>query len=340
MDVINVLNSSEIIKIEQLYTNIAKSITSSLEISKVIAAIMEQIEGYFCPNNWSLLRLDPLTQELYFVVAKGLDAEIAGTIRLKLGEGIAGYVAQTGQSIFIEDAKSDNRFSSKLDQLSGFETKSLIAVPIIFQDRVLGIIEIINPINKNSFSMHELNILQTIADFSAIALENAITHEKMAWISIHDPLTKIYNRAEFENLMQTCRGSHDANHHAAEYVIAIGIDINDFKYVNDTYGHASGDQVLVQTATILQSYCRRNDYAFRVGGDEFIMIIMDLREKDVQPVLNRIRAKMSEDAHHLDYGCSFSFGIASGLKAELPQLTKLADDSMYVNKASKRLSHT
>lgn len=327
-------------RIQDLFTSIAKSITSSLELSKVTEAIMQQVESFFQPNNWSVLIIDETTQELFFFIAKGINIQLAQNFRLDKGEGMAGHVARTGQSIIIYDAQQDPRFSKKIDEALGYKTHSLIAVPIKFQEKVLGVIEIINVANQRNFTDQELSILETIADFSAIALTNAKAHEDMTWNSTHDALTSVYNRVRLDKLMKKCDAmlysKQDKRETDALYLIVIWVDIDNFKIVNDTHGHHVGDKILIKTAQILQSYCRENDFTFRVGGDEFLLVIMDLRQEDVQLILNRIERKIQKDSRDHVTKSGFSYGITYGLKVDFQQLIKTADNNMYVNKAKNK----
>src|SRR5579862_1762105 len=146
-------------RIQGLFTEIGKLITSSLELPKTIDAIMKQVNLFFQPRNWSLLRVDPETQELFFVVAKGIDIKKLENIRLNIGEGVAGYVAQTGKPMLVKNAEKSPYFSKKVDKLTGFTTKSIIAVPIIFRQKVLGIIELVNALDDRNFTNRELDIL-------------------------------------------------------------------------------------------------------------------------------------------------------------------------------------
>src|SRR3989338_3380405 len=117
-------------KIKNLFAGISKLITTVQNIDQVLSKIMYEVELFFSPTNWSLLRLDDASNELFFEIVKGIDREKVKEIRLKLGEGIAGKVAKTGETILIEDVSKTQDFSSKVDQASGFITKSIVAVPI------------------------------------------------------------------------------------------------------------------------------------------------------------------------------------------------------------------
>lgn len=313
--------------IQTFYTNIAKLITSSLEVSKITTAIMEQVELFFQPHNWSLLRVDASSRELFFVIAKGLDFKLLENVRIKIGEGIAGQVAKTGKAIFVQDVQNNPHFSQKIDQLFGFKTKSLIAVPIIFRNEVLGVIELINTLDERSFTNDELRILETIADFSAIALNNAIAYERLAWIANHDPLTGLYNRSYLEKLVTDFQSTN-----TGDQAIVVGIDVDKFKNVNDNYGHLAGDNVLIKTAKILKEYCHQNGVALRMGGDEFLLVIPNLSINDVAKKMEWLQEKLSRDIYNILPAKRFSFGITSGAQRNLPALVKQADSKMYVQK--------
>ena len=324
--------------VQKLFTRIARSITASLEISEVVKAIMHQVQAFFRPKNWSLFRLDPVTKGLYFVVASGLDQKAIKNVRIKLGEGVVGRVAETGRSMIVKNTQKNTHFSRKIDQISGFKTQSLVAVPIVFQKKVLGVIELINTVKEGAFDQKDVMLLETIANFSAIAMMNALAYERMSMLAMFDALTGLYNRARLERLLKSI---HRASHHAENkrhlenfYAIAVWVDLDKFKKINDTFGHRAGDEILQKSAILLRECCRENDYAFRVGGDEFLLLIMNLFKKDVNPIKKRLKNQLRQRSKEIA-PAGFSFGIASGDVRNLPTLITKADDLMYIDKKSK-----
>src|SRR3990167_9398698 len=167
-------------KLHELFAKIAISITTSLNQDSVIKAIMDQVELYFKPDNWSLFKVEPETKTLYFTVAKGLDINKVKDVRIPFGEGIVGEVARSKEALLIMDVKKSKYFSPKMDSLTGFVTKSIIAVPIIHLNETIGVIELINKAESETFSQLELEILRTIADFSAIAIMNSQNYQQLS----------------------------------------------------------------------------------------------------------------------------------------------------------------
>ncbi len=329
-------------KVRSLYANIGKLITSSLELDEILVGIMKEVRNFFQPENWSLLRVDPNTNELFFLIFQGsVEFETVKDLRLKVGEGIAGSVAQSGRPIYVHDTSGDTRFSSRVDESTGFKTKSIIAVPMRFRDTIYGVIEIINGPDYSSFTEDEHLVLQTIADFSAIAFANAAMYESMLAALHNDPLTSCYNRAKLEEVIKE---QEEASGHRREpdqkrrMVTIIIIDLNNFKEINDTYGHLEGDKVLKQTANALRKCVRREDMVFRIGGDEFMIVMMNPDEEHVGMAEDRVSSELVKVASsqsktsHL----AFSFGVASGPAGKIRSLIEQADHKMYEEKKGEK----
>src|SRR5574340_499720 len=97
---------------------VVKTLASTLDLQKILQTIMEKISDFLQPDTWSLLMIDENTQELYFEIAIGAGANKLKDIRLKVGEGIAGWVAAKGEPVLVEDVRKDERFNSKFDELT------------------------------------------------------------------------------------------------------------------------------------------------------------------------------------------------------------------------------
>src|SRR5208282_148141 len=118
-------------------------LSSKLDLPDLLKAILSLASRVVKAETASLLLLDPAAQELYFDVALGLDPEVS-KIRLKLGQGIAGTVAQSGKPSIINDVRADPRWSSTVDKQSGFQTRSILAVPMTLKGKLVGVVEAIN----------------------------------------------------------------------------------------------------------------------------------------------------------------------------------------------------
>ena len=182
-------------KIRELsvFHEVGKALTSTLDLSQVLDTIMEKISSFFRPDTWSLLLADEETGELHFEIAIGTAAESLKNVRLKPGEGIAGWVVEHGQPLVVPNVAADPRFAPRLDQVTKTETRSVVCVPIRGRDRILGVIELINYIAELNLSEDDLFRLQALADYAAIAIENARYVQRIHELTITDDCTKLYN---------------------------------------------------------------------------------------------------------------------------------------------------
>jgi two-component system phosphate regulon sensor histidine kinase PhoR len=155
----------------QLLLEVGRLLSSKLELTELLTTVLELAARVVDAETASLLLLDERTQELYFDLALGVDPALQ-KVRLKLGQGIAGAVAQTRTPAVINDARNDPRWSQAMDAQSGFVTRSILAVPIILKGKLLGVIEAINkrggPLQDEDVAMFE-----AFASQVGVAIENA-----------------------------------------------------------------------------------------------------------------------------------------------------------------------
>jgi len=159
--------------------HVSKLIGSSLDLREVLTEAMDQVKKVMGVEACSLLMLEEESGELIFEVALGERGEEVKQFRLKKGEGVAGWVAQEGKPVMVSDAKNDPRFFSQVDEKTHFVTRSLIAAPLLYRGKVIGVAEAINKIGQDGFSEREFELFIGLCHPIAIALENARLYEGM-----------------------------------------------------------------------------------------------------------------------------------------------------------------
>src|SRR5204862_2141455 len=160
-----------------IFHDVAKALTSSLDLDSILQTIMEKMAEYFRPDTWSLLMVDEEPSELYFAIAVGAAAEALKSVRLKVGEGIAGWVAKHGEPLIVPDVYNDERFTKRIDEMTKWKTRSIICVPLKAKQRVLGVIQLIN-VGMERFGDDQMFFLNALCDYAAIAIDNARAVEK------------------------------------------------------------------------------------------------------------------------------------------------------------------
>ncbi|MCI0402292.1 MAG: sensor domain-containing diguanylate cyclase [Acidobacteria bacterium] len=319
--------------------DIAKALTSTLQIDQVLKTIMEKVQELLSPDTWSLLLVDEATNELFFQIATGKAADKLKDVRIPMGEGIAGWVAKSGKATIVPEVSKDPRFMNQIDQVTKMRTRSIICVPIRGKERVLGVIEIINYMGKREFDQNDLNLLQAMADYAAIAMENAMHVQRIHELTITDDCTTLYNVRHLNFVLDT--EIYRSNRYDYEFSL-IFMDLDHFKEVNDTYGHLRGSKLLREIAELLRANLRLVDFAFRYGGDEFVVLLPQTGREGASIVARRIYQRLNEARFLTDEGLSLhvtaSIGLASypsdaKTKAEL---IRLADEAMYLVKNTSR----
>ena len=268
---------------------ISKHIGESLDIDKTLTVIISQIASLINCSRITIMLLDPERQYLTIKAAKGFPEEGAAKVRVKVGEGISGYVAAQGEPVFITNIEEDPRFK-KMNSEQYF-AKSLISVPLKIREEVIGVVNVNNKLDNELFTIDDCDILMTISYNAAIAIENSRRFEEAKSLAIKDALTGLYNQAYFWRVfdMETERTKRYKNP-----LCLVIIDVDNFKNVNDTYGHQKGDMVLAEIGQVLSQSIRKLDILFRYGGDEFIVLLTETDIEGARMISERLRAKIED----------------------------------------------
>ncbi len=322
-----------------VFHELGKALTSSLQLDQVLRTIMEKIDEFLHPDTWSLLLVDEGKQELYFELAVGKGAQALKDIRIKMGQGIAGWVAQNEQAVVVPDVSKDTRFFSKVDEKTKMETQSIVAVPVRFRDHCLGVIELINCVGQDGFQDRDLSLLEALSDFAAIALENARHVQRIHELTITDDCTNLYNARHLNFILET--EIYRSQRYGYEFSLVF-IDLDHFKRVNDTHGHLMGSKLLGEIGQMIKTHCRLIDFAFRYGGDEFVVLLPQTSKENAILVAKRLHKLIRETVwlkgDNINAHITPSVGVASYPtdSSNKVELLHLADEAMYVVKNSSR----
>jgi diguanylate cyclase (GGDEF)-like protein len=321
-----------------IFHDVAKALTSSLDLDSILQTIMEKMAEYYRPDTWSLLMVDEERDELYFAIAVGSAAEALKNVRLKVGEGIAGWVAKNGERLVVSDVMSDPRFAKRIDEMTKWETHSIICVPLRSKHRVLGVIQLVN-VNMDGFGEQEIFFLQALCDYAAIAIENARSVERIQELTITDDCTGLYNARHLYKTLET--EVYRSARFGYEFSVLF-IDLDHFKQVNDTHGHLIGSKLLAEIGYLIKAQLRLIDYAFRYGGDEFVVLLPQTGKDSALNVARRLRDSLRTSTfcteENLNLNVRASIGLATyPHDAKTPHdIIRQADEMMYLVKNTTR----
>jgi len=166
-----------------------------------------------------------------------------------------------------------------------------------------------------------LNILDEVTDrFDKLFELKEKLLAETNYKATHDTLTSLYNRYEFYNKLEQFKNK--------KFCLGF-IDLDNFKYVNDTFGHDKGDEILIQTSIILRENLKGKDLAGRIGGDEFLVAISDCDKKCAEIVLENIENQIKKDFKMYDVSASIGGVIYPDVTQDYEKLVKIADKVMY-----------
>jgi diguanylate cyclase (GGDEF)-like protein len=331
----------------RVFHEVARALTSNLKLDSLLRAIMAKMEEFFGPEHWSLLMVDEETGELYYALSTGLDESLLRDLRLKPGEGIAGYVAATGNPLVVADVSADPDWSRYAQAHPELNLRSIACLPIRHGDRTLGALQLNNS-KLDLLPESSIAFLRVLCDYAAIALENARHVKLIHHLSITDDCTGLFNSRHLYTLLEQEISDHVAK--SAFRVVPIMkphfsllfLDLDHFKRVNDRHGHLVGSRLLAEVGNLLKRVGGPDHAAFRYGGDEFVMLLRGLDKPAATDLSRRILEQLAQTRFLTGEGLSLSVTASLGLAtfpqdgASLHDLIRSSDSMMYTAKECGR----
>ena len=251
---------------------------------------------------------------------------------------------ETKKDVIINDIKTNPLMASVRAYTKSLDYNSIVVIPLLKRESVIGtfLLRTVSS-GKGGVSERVYKLCHLVANIAATALENATLYESMKnaqeyleEISIRDDLTKLYNRRHFYRKL---RNEFSRVERYGEDLSLVFFDIDDFKKINDTYGHAQGDKLLVQIGSLLKNLSRECDLPARVGGDEFAMLLPSTNKSGALNLAQRIfKTIQGQKIEGLDNELiSISVGVSSCIDNKVKsaeELVKLSDDAMYQSKTN------
>lgn len=314
------------------YEEVSRTLTSSLELNDILTTIMKRAKVMTKAQAWSVLLVDEETGQLVFEKAEGKKSGNIKKHRLKMGEGIAGWVAQEGIPVVVPDVSKDQRFLGKIDKVIRFKTKSLMCIPVKSRDKIIWVLEFVNKTTGDPFPREDLDLLMRLVDQTAIAIERVLLYQKMEELALTDDLTKLFNT---RYLNRTIEIEIQRAKRYKTSVSLIFMDIDYFKHINDHYGHLVGSKVLVEIGQLLLQSLRSIDIVARYGGDEFVIVLPQTHPSTAIQIAERMRKAIEHNVFLKKEGYNLrmtaSFGVASYPEnaQSKDDLIRLADEAMY-----------
>lgn len=326
--------------------HLGRKMASILEMNELTNFIVNSVSEIVNVERCSLMLLEEASGSLVIKAAKGLEEKIIAETKIRLGEGISGWVAQSGETLLVEDIGKYPHWTKKGKYPAGtyspYRTKSFLILPLMSKNKLFGVLNLTDKKKTTEQSLTEfgeedLKFLQIVATQSASAIENAQLYSNLSKMASTDALTGLYNHGTFHERLLAEIDRFRRYKHLFSLIM---FDIDNFKNYNDNNGHLKGDDVLRQIGRILKASTRRADTAARYGGEEFAVIMPETDLKSVLLAAEKIRQKVEEHVfegeENQPQGClTISGGVTTyrnGLSSD--GLIYEADEALYQAKRS------
>jgi diguanylate cyclase (GGDEF)-like protein len=212
--------------------------------------------------------------------------------------------------------------------------KACLCSPLYINGEFLGTITVDSKSNEDAFDKNDIKLISYICRQLEIAIKNVILMNELEETLRRDKLTNLYNRRYFEETIEKSFINVDVKRKIFSVIM---IDLDDFKIINDTYGHKVGDEVLIYFAQALNKNVRNEDLVVRYAGDEFILFLNNTDEKGSLNFISRIRESLTGYSKE-NIKINFSAGICEYTEnMNLDKLITIADDNMYKEKRSHKI---
>jgi diguanylate cyclase (GGDEF)-like protein len=320
-----------------VFHQLARSLTASFDLDAILRTILEHMERFVEAEMWTLLMLDEATHELYYALAAGGGHEALRDLRVKVGEGVAGWVVEHGETLIVPEAEDDPRLS-EAGAANPRTVRSVIAMPLRGRKGTHGAIEIFNP-RTDQMTDYTIAFLHILADHAAIAIENARDVARIQQLTIADDTTGLFNVRHLYDVLgreiERCR-------RLKQPVSLAFLDLDRFKLINDAHGHLIGSELLSRTGQRLLELSRKQDLCFRYGGDEFVILMPETGPEEAMAQATGLHRALMETQfkmkNGLELAVSASVGVATapGDGATLHAVIGVADARMYEVKSNGR----
>jgi diguanylate cyclase (GGDEF)-like protein len=279
----------------------------------------------------TIFEVEEPTGDLIPMLARDQWAEKILNTRIRIGEGITGWAAEHREAVLTNRAHLDPRVKT-VPGTPEDEPEAMISIPLIARGAIKGALNVYRLGESAAFDDEEFELAKRFGDAAALALDNAQIRARLEYQAQTDSLTGLYNHRYFherlrEELRRASR-SHDS-------VAVLMVDIDDFKRVNDVYGHGTGDEVLRSLAAALRTTVRASDVVCRLGGEEFGLIVTNFVEETAFALARRVTDSLTA----IDFGpagtVTISVGIAQGPEHAMNprELVACAEAAMMTAKA-------
>ncbi len=314
----------------QALHEISQAVGRLLTVSETLVLLADKLKDLVPHDAACVFLADSNNDKLVCYHAAGESSDVLGSLEMRCGDGVSGWVAANRRSLLNVSPAPDLRL---VDHSASFH--SSLAVPLLLDNDVVGVITLYSH-HLSAFRPNHLRLMENIAPHAATAINNAVIYDETQEDAYTDVLTGLPNLRYFKMFAeQELRRARNCKYP----VTVIMMDLDRFKRINDENGHRIGDRVLIEIGHVLRNQLRKSDTCVRYGGDEFIGLLPGADKKIGQRLATQVREAVSGHKIRLDDNRSVQVGVSAGTATfpidgeRLEDLVAAADQAMYSDKA-------
>ncbi|HEX5469505.1 MAG TPA: diguanylate cyclase [Gaiellaceae bacterium] len=306
-------------------------VLSEQELDAVLARIADTLGDLIPFDAFTIYQADESRRVLIPLMSRDKWADEIMSDQPPFGEGITGWVVEQREPQLVNDAHLDPRVKV-VPGTPPDEPEALISVPLVARGATKGALNVYRLGEEAAFTEEEFELAQRFGDAAALALDNAQVRAGLELEAQTDSLTRLYNHRYFHDRLRAELNRISRTH---DSIAVLMLDIDDFKRVNDIYGHGTGDQVLATLANILRQTVRTSDVVCRLGGEEFGIIMASCDAGDALGLAARLGERLAQEEFDPAGRLTLSIGIAQGPEHAMNprELVACAEAAMMAAKA-------
>jgi diguanylate cyclase (GGDEF)-like protein len=302
---------------------IAQAIGSSLNLQDTAALVAAKLGRIVPFDACAIYALDERTGRAEPIFVAGEWAEFIASRPVSVGEGITGWVIANARA--MRDTPPELELTGAPADIAS-AVADVVSAPLAREDGAFGAVTLYSK-TEGAFTAERLRLLESVCLHTAGALGNALTHERTRESALTDQLTGLPNaralRLMLEHRLAECR------RYEGEVVSLLSIDVDDFKAVNECYGHGVGDRLLAALAGVVKGQLRQMDMLARFEGDRFLAVMPGASGQVALTVAERVRAAVESESFNVKTGHDIHLTVSVGA-GSYPSDGETADDILEV----------
>jgi diguanylate cyclase (GGDEF)-like protein/putative nucleotidyltransferase with HDIG domain len=285
---------------------IAQTIGSSLNLNDTVTLVSNKLKSIVPFDSCIIFLVDERSGKAVAAHAAGDECELFAKRRMNIGDGITGWVIANSRSMC--NASPDLDFVGVAEEISK-QYRGVLVSPLVREDGAFGAISLYSK-SRTTYSTEHVRLLESVCQHASSALNNALTYEKTRERALIDPLTELPNARGFYMMLE--QRIAECQRMNSESLAVVSMDIDDFKIINDKYGHSIGDRLLASVAGVMRRELRQMDILTRYAGDEFVAIMPMASNSMAAAVVERMRNVVEEQLFSVRAGTMIGLGLSAG----------------------------